>query len=251
MKKIKTYFANLPIGVKTIIKINFLVYFLSVMVFALFDVVLQDYFGAYPTYSDSFNPIQVVTRLFIHQYEISHILSNTILFLIFAPFIERKFGTKLFIIIYFICGTIGYMFCNYAYYENKTTIEQLITDNGINIKDIKLSDGEIDDDYLKTLDVKKQEVVNLYHNVISKTLGSSASISGLIIIYLFFNLLNIKNIKQTVLSIIVIIWILNGFFGESEIIIIGDYAHFGGFLGGLIISLYFMYNNTLQTKNGD
>ena len=73
MRKIKTYIRNLPIGIKWIVGINLLVYLMSIIVDVFFNIRLQNYLGAYPTYSDNFNPLQLVTHLFTHTFEVYQI----------------------------------------------------------------------------------------------------------------------------------------------------------------------------------
>jgi membrane associated rhomboid family serine protease len=249
MRKIKTYISNLPIGVKWIVGINLLVYLMSIIVGIFFNIRLQDYLGAYPTYSNNFNPLQLITHLFTHTFEVYHILSNMVLLLIFSPFVEKKFGTKFFVLTYLVCGILGYMFSNYAYHQNKPFIENIITSSGVKINDIKVKNFKIDDDYLSTLNVDENNVVRLYHNVINKLVGASSTISGIIVIFFFFNIRELKRQASTILAIILSIilgyTIIMNITQQNDILDISDYAHFGGFVGGLIISVYY------NTKNGN
>ena len=244
MRKIKTYIRNLPIGVKWIVGINLLVYLMTIIVGFFFNIQLQDYLGVYPTYSDNFNPLQLVTHLFTHTIVIYHILSNMILLLIFSPFIEKKFGTKFFVLTYLICGIFGYIFSDYAYHKNKPIIENMITSSGVKINDIKVKNFKIDDDYLSTLNVDESNVVRLYHNVINKLVGASSTISGIIVIFFFFNIIEFKRQSSTILAIILSIilgyTIITNITQQNDILDISDYAHFGGFVGGLIVSI--LYN---------
>jgi membrane associated rhomboid family serine protease len=244
MEKIKTYISNLPIGVKWIVGINFVVYIITVFVELSYKVRLQDYLGAYPTYSDNFNPLQIISRLFIHKSNITHLIINTIIFLIFSPFVENKFGTKRFIIVYLLCGIISYVFMDYASYKNKIKIESSITNVGVNISDIKIKNFKIDDEYLSTLNLKQKNVVKLYSNVLTKTVGASSAISGIVFIYLFFNIRNFRKKLPIILSILIGCYLTMNFIKSNEFIIIPNYGHFGGLVGGILVSLF------LITKKG-
>ena len=244
MEKIKTYISNLPIGVKWIVGINFVVYIITVFVELSYKVRLQDYLGAYPTYSDNFNPLQIISRLFIHKSNITHLVINTIIFLIFSPFVENKFGTKRFIIVYLLCGIISYVFMDYASYKNKIKIESSITNVGVNISDIKIKNFKIDDEYLSTLNLKQKNVVKLYSNVLTKTVGASSAISGIVFIYLFFNIRNFRKKLPIILSILIGCYLTMNFIKSNEFIITPNYGHFGGLVGGILISLFSI------TKNG-
>jgi len=238
MEKIKTYISNLPIGVKWIVGINFVVYIITVFVELSYKVRLQDYLGAYPTYSDNFNPLQIISRLFIHKSNITHLVINTIIFLIFSPFVENKFGTKRFIIVYLLCGIISYVFMDYASYKNKIKIESSITNVGVNISDIKIKNFKIDDEYLSTLNLKQKNVVKLYSNVLTKTVGASSAISGIVFIYLFFNIRNFRKKLPIILSILIGCYLTMNFIKSNEFIITPNYGHFGGLVGGILISLF-------------
>jgi len=242
MKKIKTYLANLvkiPVGVKWIFVINVFVYVLCLVVFDVSNVRLQNYLGMYPTYSDNFNPLQLITNMFTHSMGLSHLFFNMLFFLIFAPFVENKFGTKLFIVIYFICGFLGNVFVTYNYYESKPIIEKSINSVGINIKDIKVSNFLVDESYLSTLSPNQSEVVKDYNNIISKTYGASSALFGIILIYLLFNITNIKKILYNILAIHLIYVVVNGFIYNSVITSGSDYSHVGGLFGGLLIYILF------------
>ena len=239
MKKIKSYFVNLPKGVKLVLGINLIVYLITILLYTIFNVKLQDYFGLYPTYSENFNLLQLITCPFIHSItSFLHILLNMLFFLIFAPSVENRFGTKFFIFVYFICSFLGCIFVNHAYYENKNTINNNILKVGITPKDIKINDGYVSKEYLETLNHKQKYVVMDYDYVISKSYGASSAVFGFIIIYIILNLTNFKKILFNVLGLYLIYVTINGILINDEILNGSHYAHFGGMVGGLIFYLY-------------
>ena len=92
MKTIKTYLTNLPKGVKWIFSVNISIYLLCLITLYGFNYKLQNYLGFYPTYSENFNPLQLITDMFTHSTDVNHIFFNMLFFLIFAPFVENKIG---------------------------------------------------------------------------------------------------------------------------------------------------------------
>lgn len=239
MKKIKTYLTNLPKGVKWIFVINVLVYVLCLITFNITDVKLQNYLGVYPTYSENFNPLQLVTNLFTHLMDFSHIFFNMLCLLIFAPFVELKLGNRFFIITYFVCGFLGNVFINYNYYESKSKIEKSIQCVGVDVKDIKVSNFLVDESYLKSLKENQIDVVRNYNHVISKSYGASSSIFGIVLVYLLFNILNIKKILFNVLSVYLIYLTIYGVLFNDIVSRGSDYTHLGGMFGGVIMIIIY------------
>jgi len=244
MKKIKTYFANLPKGVKWIVGINIFVYLLFLITNNLIGVKLHNYFGVYPTYSENFNPLQIVSSMFVHKLDFSHLFGNMIVFLIFAPVIEKKFGTKFFIFSYFICGVFAYTFVNYSYLKNKPVIEQSIVKVGIKVENIKITNYSVNDFYLSNLSEGQRIKVSDYQYVISKSYGASGAIGGMILIYLLLNIKNLKKILYIILGSYIVYFTMDGITQNGTLLNGTHYAHAGGMFGGLII--YLLY----KTKKG-
>lgn len=249
MKKIGTYLRNLPTGVKWIVGINISIYIMTIFIFLVFGVKLQDYLGVYPTYSNNFNPIQLLSNMFTHSIVFDHIFFNMIFFLIFAPFVERSFGTKLFVLTYLVCGFFGFLFINYSYYKNKSSIEKSIVSIGINIKDIKISEFHVDEKYLNTLNTDQLYVIRDYNNVISKAYGASSSVFGILLIYIILNIKNVKKYFYVILAILLVYLGINGIKQNNEILNGSNYAHMGGVVGGFILIIIRRINIGLFLKS--
>jgi membrane associated rhomboid family serine protease len=237
METIKKYLFSIPKGVKFIVLINLVVYVLTIFTYYVFDVNLTNYLGAYPTYSEYFNPVGVFTSWFTHSINILHILSNVILFLIFAPSIELKLGAKNMFLIYVLCGLVGYASVNYSYYHNKEKIENSLKVLNIDPLSIEIKDHSVSREYLSTLDEDSIEVVREYNRVISKTYGASSALYGIIAIYLLLNIGNLKKIGFNLLAIYCIGYTTYSLFENTRIFDGSDYAHIGGFMTGLIFLL--------------
>jgi membrane associated rhomboid family serine protease len=237
MKAIKQYVSSLPIGVKYLVSINLLVYVLTLATYYFASINLTNYLGAYPTYSEYFNPLAIITSGFTHSINFTHILFNMILFLIFAPSVEVKFGTRNMFLIYVLCGIVGYTTTNYAYYQNKQKIEQSLSALHIKPSTIEIKDHRVSQEYLSTLDESDIVIVREYNRVISKTCGASSALYGIIAIYLLLNLTSLKKISFNLLATYCIGFTLFSIFKNTNILDGSDYAHIGGFTTGLIFLL--------------
>lgn len=67
---------------------------------------IQHYFYLYPPGSDNFFPWQFVSYMFLHG-GFSHVFFNMLALVIFGPTLETTWGSKKFLIYYFICGLGG------------------------------------------------------------------------------------------------------------------------------------------------
>lgn len=244
MKKIKTYISNLPKGTKWVVGMNVSIYIVTILLSLFFGFHLQDYLGAYPMYSENFTILTILTSMFTHSMNITHIISNMLLLLIFAPFVENKLGTKNFIISYFFMGVIGYLSINYPYQVNKLNITKSIQKVGLDVSDIKVTNGKVSDKYLSSLTTNQSTVVKDYNYVISKTYGASSSLFGVIFLYLLFGLLNIKKLLFNVLATLLIVAATFEVFYHHHILNGSHFAHLGGVVGGLVVFIVY------KTKKG-
>lgn len=239
MKTFEKYITDLPKGVKFIVLSNIIVYLIFILIKLSLNVSLIDYFSAYPTYSENFNPITILTSIFVHSYFPSHLVMNMIFMLVFAPSVEKSLGLKRFIKLFFFSGIVGFLTVNYSYYQNKKTIEESLKESSIDINNIEIENGKVSNEYLSHLDENKSKIVVNYNFVISKTYGASSSLFGIIIFYVLLNLKKIKKILIVLLGLILITntciilseetWLLNG----------SEYAHFGGMIGSLVFYLFY------------
>jgi membrane associated rhomboid family serine protease len=239
MRTIKTYFTNLPVGVKWIVGLNVSIYIITLIVSLIFGVSLQDYLGAYPTYSENFNVITIFTSMFVHSMDFTHVLSNMILMLVFAPFVENKLGSKNFIFSYLFIGVMGYVAINHSYHVNKLNITESIENSGLDVTKIKIINGKVCDECLTSPNGDQPNITNDYNYVISKTYGASSSLFGIIVLYVLFNLLIVKKVLYNVLGIYCILTTSLEVFSDQHILNGSQYAHFGGIVGGVVIFIIY------------
>jgi membrane associated rhomboid family serine protease len=114
----------------------------------------------------------------------------------------------------------------------------------LNIEDIKIDNGVVSEDYLSSLNKNQSSVVSNYNYVISRTYGASAALYGMFILYLLFNIFNIKKVIFTLIALYFIGYTVFVVFNNQPILNGGEFAHFGGILGGIISFL------TYKTKKG-
>ncbi len=254
MKKLKNFIQNrilinLTPAVKLIVSIN-----IGVALFCyLFELItgyeLQYLISTYPTYSEHFHVYQLFTFLFVHSTNPTHIVFNVLYLLLFAPFFERKLGFRKFIVGYFICAWIGFIFINYSYYRDKEIVEKRISATGINPNKIRLNDRhEVDDDYFATLNEKQKIAVKEFNFVTSKTNGASGALFGFTVFYLFLNILNYRKLLFVVLGFHILYSNLEVFLQPSSLMNGSCLAHFGGMLGGMLFLEYFWYTSFKEKR---
>lgn len=248
MNKIFIFIKNIPLVTKSILIISVIFYFFSLFLYNLFKIKFENYFGLYPFYSSDFSPYQLITCVFTHMNNFTHLFFNLILILIFAPSVEKKLGTKIFFILCLISSLMANFFVNYTYYVNKKIIENEINRTGVKISEIKIKNGHVDYLYLKNLDVKKRCVVEKYNHVISKTYGSSGVLFGVLIVYFFLNLINYKKIIFLLTCLYLIYIQVDSIINYKNLLDGSSFAHIGGIMGGLLIYFYLIINKIKLKK---
>lgn len=101
---------NLTPVVRALLIINVLVYLVT-------NEAIIDQFGLHSFLSDKFNPIQLLTHMFLHG-GFGHIFSNMIGLIVFGPMLETFWGPRRFTFFYFFCGLgAALLFSGINYYE--------------------------------------------------------------------------------------------------------------------------------------
>lgn len=103
---------GMPVVVKNLLIINFLMFLITIVLRNKFNIDLEDILGLHNITSSKFNPIQLITHMFMHatHYPNSneiyfwHIAFNMFGLWMFGSFIERFIGSKRFLILYFAAG---------------------------------------------------------------------------------------------------------------------------------------------------
>lgn len=95
-------YMNIPKGTKNLLIINVLFFFGSVVA-SRYGVDLDRYLGLHFFLADDFNPIQLVSYLFMHA-NFEHLFFNMFAVWMFGSLLERVWGIKRFILFYMVCG---------------------------------------------------------------------------------------------------------------------------------------------------
>lgn len=96
-------FRMLPNGVKHLLIINILLYLATIVINNQLHFDLNNYLALYFMGSDMFRPWQYVTYMFMHG-SLEHIFFNMFALWMFGYILENYWGTKRFLIFYFVCG---------------------------------------------------------------------------------------------------------------------------------------------------
>jgi len=98
---------------------------INVVVFLVTNEAIIDQFGLHSFLSDKFNPIQLITHLFLHS-GFNHIFSNMIGLVVFGPMLETYWGPRRFTFFYFFTGLgAALLFSGINYFEMHDVYESI------------------------------------------------------------------------------------------------------------------------------
>lgn len=96
-------FKFLPTGVKNLLIINGLFFLATFVLERTHMMNLYEFLALYPTQTPLFHPYQLVTYMFMHA-NFEHIFFNMFALWMFGYVLENFWGTKRFLLFYFLCG---------------------------------------------------------------------------------------------------------------------------------------------------
>jgi membrane associated rhomboid family serine protease len=168
---------GLPPVVKNLIFINAIMLIANFVVQSVYGIELNSYLGLYFPKSDLFQPIQVITHMFMHG-NFWHLFFNMFALYMFGGILESVWGPKRFFIYYMVCG-LGAAFIHesvIAFQYNKiiTSITpeqlQMVMDSGREY----FSQGQVfADETMKNLQI----LLN------TPTVGASGAIFGVLLAF--------------------------------------------------------------------
>ncbi|MGQ1889626.1 rhomboid family intramembrane serine protease [Thermophagus sp. OGC60D27] len=104
-------FGGMTPAVKNLIIINAIFYVASLVFYSTFGLAIEDYLGLHLPSAEAFNPFQLVTYMFLHAYFspaegiiFFHLFFNMFALFMFGRMLEMVWGTKRFLIYYFVTG---------------------------------------------------------------------------------------------------------------------------------------------------
>lgn len=234
MKTIKTYLTNLPKGVKTIFGINIIFYIISCVSLFIFSFDINSHLGFYPTDSGDFVIYQVLTFMFTHSYDPTHIIINLILFLLFSVSFEKKFGTENYYWMYVLSSLTCVLFYNTLKNQELDFCKRELVSKNVDIFSVNYDDRY---EYPK----EQRVLIERYYDSKSYGVGASGALFGFVGSFLLFNLKPTRKIKT------ILLLCLASYMVYSNIIVFYPYdytssgssiGHIGGLITGLIFSIF-------------
>lgn len=263
-------FNILPPGVKNLLIINILAFFATFVFLKTGRADLTELFGLHFPGATNFHVWQFVTYMFMHA-NFSHIFFNMFALWMFGAAVENTWGTKRFLIYYFITGLgaalVHYLITFFQIHPMLTLLNQFLDSPSLetyrylaeNAKDIRFHDmlsnnlmvlqqnpGSLDEIVNITANAKAQYLDSF--NII----GASGAVYGVLLafgmlfpndyIYVYF-MLPIK--AKWFVIIYGVIELVTGLSTSDGI---AHFAHLGGMIFGLIVILLWRRNE--RNHNG-
>jgi membrane associated rhomboid family serine protease len=240
-------FKILPPVVKNLLIINGL-FFLATLAFDKINLVdLNDILGLHFITAQKFHFYQFVTYMFMHG-NVPHIFFNMFALWMFGSALENCWGTKRFLLYYFItgigAGLMQEMVCAIRLYElaaqMDSTMIQLVKEQGLSL----LQQSQ---NYVNLLMQEYNSVLN------SNTVGASGAVYGLLLafgmmfpnslIYIYF-LFPMK--AKWFVVLYGVLELINGIVGSNSGI--AHFAHLGGMIFGFFLILHWRNKNIRKRK---
>lgn len=238
----------MPPVTKNLILINLLIWLAGLLVRG-FGVWLQDHLGLHMTGASMFNPVQVITYMFLHDITNPlHVLFNMFTLWMFGRIMEQVWGSRRFFVFYMVCGIgaalvqelVWALTFDHEYVSHIARINGLTVQHAREIIDAAIANG--DPGFINGIAQSKNMMV---------TVGASGAVFGLLLgfamtfpnmpMYLFFIPVPIKA-KYMVIGYAV----LEFFLGVNGGGTIAHFAHLGGMLFGFILLIYWKKKGTLH-----
>lgn len=242
------FLSAIPPVTKNLIIINFIVW-LAEAIFPRFSGTLIKILGLHFVSASDFNPIQVLTYMFVHSPESPfHVFFNMFTLWMFGSTLERVWNSRRFLLFYLVCGvgaaivqeTVWAFSWMHEYVGGIAKLNGLTYDHMKNIVDAALANG--DADFMAAVAAFKNQMV---------TIGASGAVFGLLLgfafvfpdrpLYLFFIPVPIKA-KYMMIGY----GVIEFFLGVGANDMVAHFAHLGGMLFALVILLYWRKKGILR-----
>lgn len=213
-------FSILPLVVKNLLILNCIFFIATIAAEKVLHIDLVQYLGLHYIGASDFRPYQFVTYMFMHG-SFSHLFFNMFALWMFGNTIENAWGSKRFLIFYFVCGIGAGLVQELVQYIQFVTTLQEYTN-------VRISPYQ-------TIPMSQ------YLNMMT-TVGASGAVYGILLafgmtwpnsrIYIYFAI----PIKAKWFVIIYgVIELLSGLSNSDNV---AHFAHLGGMLFGLALILY-------------
>lgn len=242
------FWASIPPVTKNLIIINVLVWVVEAVFSGFSDTIIR-VLGLHLFGATNFNPIQLVTYMFVHSPSSPfHVLFNMFTLWMFGSTLEYLWGSKRFFVFYMVCGIgaalvqelVWALTWSHEYISGIAALNGLTYDHMKAVVDSAIATG--DPDFHSAIAQFKNHMV---------TIGASGSVFGLLLgyafvfpnrpLYLFFIPVPIKA-KYMMIGY----GVIEFFLGVAGNDMIAHFAHLGGMVFGLLILLYWKKKGTLR-----
>lgn len=246
--RLSGFAASIPPVTKNLIIINFIIWLVEAL-FPRASVMIIGHLGLHYFTASDFNPVQIVTYMFVHAPGSPfHVFFNMFTLWMFGSLLERIWGSKRYFIFYFVCGigaaivqeTVWALTYMGEYTEAIAAMNGMTVAHMRDIIDRALAAG--DHDFLAAIADFKNSMV---------TIGASGAVFGVILgfafvfpdrpLYLFFIPVPIKA-KYMMIGY----GVIEFFLGVGGNDMVAHFAHLGGMLFGLAILLYWKKKGILR-----
>ena len=238
----RSFWGSIAPVTRHLLVINVIMWLATIVFQRIGLIDLQQWLGLHFWKGSSFNVLQVITYMFMHDTSgFLHIFFNMFMLWMFGSTLERALGSKRYLFYYISCG-IGAAFV-------QELVWQLSWEN---ILATRLPALVSVTEVINTID---PVTLNAFFNNLM-TVGASGAIFGLL---LAFGML-FPNLPLLVIPFpfpIKAKWLVLGygllelFLGVSDIMSsVAHFAHLGGMIAGIIMILYWKHNGTL-TRGGN
>ena len=248
-QRLPAWLERIPPVTRNLLIINILIWLIE-FVSGSFGVRLMDILGLHFWGSDKFNPVQLLTYMFLHDRDtILHLGFNMFTLWMFGRILENVWGAKRFFMFYMVCG-IGAALVQEGVWQ-LTWMHDYVSGiarlNG-------MSTGAMAEAVASAPDYFASGMAQLKNAML--TVGASGAIFGLLLgfafvfpnlpMYLFFIPVPIKA-KYMVIGYGVLELLLGV---SGSVSSVAHFAHLGGMIFGLAMLLYWRHKGTLNGNRG-
>lgn len=242
------FISQIPPVTRNLIIINLVVWLVGT-IFPRFGNFVVDTLGLHYTGASDFNPVQIITYLFVHAPNTpTHVLFNMFTLWMFGSTLEMIWGSRRYFVFYFICG-IGAALVQeivWAFTWLGEYCQAISHVNGLTAASVR----EIVNEAIANNDTQILAATEYFKNQLV-TIGASGAVFGIIMgfamvfpdrpLYLLFLPIPIKA-KYMMIGY----GVIEFFLGVAGRDMVAHFAHLGGMLFGLVLLLWWRKKGTLR-----
>ena len=229
---------NLPPALKNLLIINILFFFGTLLLQGVISVDVKNLLALHYFQAEDFNPIQLITYMFLHA-NFQHLFFNMFGLFMFGRVLEQVWGSKRFLIFYFVTGIGAALIQQTVQFIE---LRPLITEINTKIQDMPIEGINVGDRIIHSRDELIAFKATFLNRIV--TIGASGAVFGIL---LAFGML-FPNTEMFLMFIPVPIkakYMVIGY-GALELFSgiahtgsgIAHFAHLGGMLFGFLLIRY-------------